>query len=71
MGLELLLFSYAVGLAPILYGLWIVVSGRVRLTSASREPVRGARARLVGLFTLVTACVYYAIITWAWSKYDR
>ncbi len=42
MGIDLLLFSYAIGLIPILYGLTVVIVGRVRVGSWSKEPVRGA-----------------------------
>jgi hypothetical protein len=71
MGVELLLFSYAVGLVPVFYGIYIAIAGRAYLASWSREPVRGIRARLLGLFSLIAACAYYAVISWAWSFYDR
>jgi hypothetical protein len=71
MGLELLLFSYGVGLVPVLFGIYSVIVGRVYLTSLSKEPVRGMKARVLGLFTLVMAYAYYATTTWAWSFYDR
>jgi hypothetical protein len=71
MGIELFLFSYGVGLIPILYGLSIVIRGRVYLSLWSREPMRGLAARFLGIFTIVMALAYYATITWAWSFYDR
>jgi hypothetical protein len=71
MDAELLLFSYVLGLVPIFYGLYIVIAGRVYLTSLSKEPVRGTRARLLGFVSLVMAWAYYTTITWAWSVYDR
>ncbi len=52
MGAELLLFSYVLGLVPISYGLHTVIAGRVYLTSLSKEPVRGTRARLLGFVSL-------------------
>lgn len=71
MGLEWILFTYAVGLIPIFHGIHIVSSGRVYLSSRSTEPIRGTRARLLGFFTLVMTYAYYSVITRAWSVYDR
>jgi hypothetical protein len=55
MGVELLLFSYVMGLVPILYSFDVIIAGRVYLTSLSKEPIRGMRARLLGLLSLVMA----------------
>ena len=71
MGTELLLFCYGVGLIPMLYGIYIIIRGRVYLSLGSREPIRGLTARLLGIFTIVMALAYYATIAWAWSFYDR
>ena len=71
MGGELILFSFAVGLVPIFFGLWIMATGQVYLTASSKEPIRGTTARLLGVATLVAGCVYDAIVLWAWSIYDR
>jgi hypothetical protein len=71
MGIELILFSYAVGLIPILFGLVVLISGRVRVTLWSVEPLKGLEARMVGLATILMAVPYYAVISWAWSIDDR
>ena len=71
MGLECLLFTYAVGLVPLGYGLYVIVVGRIFLSSISKEPVRGRNARLLGCLTMLIGVAYYVMITWAWSFYDR
>ncbi len=71
MGVELFLFSYAVGLIPILYGLVGLIGGWIRVSPWSKEPLQGLEARLVGLSTMLAAIPYYALISWAWSRYDR
>jgi hypothetical protein len=68
---EFILFTYALGLLALGYGLYIAVVGRVYLTSWSRQPILGAKARVLGLARVLLALVYFAVVTWAWSKYDR
>ena len=71
MGVECLLFSYLAGLAPLAYGLYIAIVGKVYLSSRHKEPIRGDKARLLGLLTVLVGIGFYAVITWAWSYYDR
>jgi hypothetical protein len=71
MGVECILFSFAAGLVPLFYGFHAIIGGNVFLTSWSRVPIRGVRARLLGLLCVVLVVAYYAVAVWAWSKYDR
>ncbi len=71
MGGECIVISYAIGLAPLAFGLYVIIVGRVYLTSMSKEPVTGIKACVLGCFCVVVAMVYYSAITWAWSFYDR
>jgi hypothetical protein len=71
MGLECLLFSYFVGLVPLAYGLYVLIVGKVYVSSLSKEPIRGDKARSLGCLTMLVGIAYYVVISWAWSFYDR
>ena len=71
MGLECLLFTYAVGLFLPVYGLYIVVVGRVYLSPRSDGPLRGTTARVWGLLCVMLAVAWFLALTWAWGKYGR
>jgi hypothetical protein len=71
MGLECILSTYAVGLVSLIYGLYILVAGRVHLTPWSRGPLRGITARMWGFFCVILAAVWFLVLTWAWGKYGR
>jgi hypothetical protein len=71
MGGECILFSFLVGLYPFFYGFWIAAIGEVHLWSRSRAPIRGTKARLLGVATVLAAVAYYVVVVWAWSHYDR
>jgi hypothetical protein len=70
MGVECLLCSYGTGLLPLTFGLQILITGRVYLSLFSKEPAKGAVARLLGCLILGVAVAYYVTISWAWSFYD-
>jgi hypothetical protein len=71
MGAECILFSFTPGLFALGAGLYFVVVGRVYLTSWSRKPFLGVKARILGLVCILVAIMYFAVVIWAWSKYDR
>jgi len=71
MGLELIFFTYAVGLVPLVYGLYVVIVGRVYVTSLSQKPLSGTMARLLGLVCVIVAIGWFVAISWAWGKYGR
>jgi hypothetical protein len=70
MGVECICFSFVVGILPFLYGLYAIIGGKIFLTSWSRDPIRGSNARMLGLGSVLFSVGYYAVIIWAWSKYD-
>lgn len=67
----LLLSAYALGLFALVYGLSVVAAGQVYLSLFSRQPIRGPAARALGWVCVGAAIAYFAVITWAWSIYDR
>lgn len=71
MGAELIIFTYFIGLVPFAFGRYVVVAGRVYLSVFSKEPIKGEVARWLGSLCLLATAGFYAIITWAWSVYDR
>lgn len=71
MGVELILFTYAAGLAPLLYGVYAMAVGRIRLSRRGGEPILGFESRLWGLFCILLAAAWFLAITWAWGKYGR
>jgi hypothetical protein len=71
MGVECICFSYIVGVLPLAFGIYVLNVGKVYLTSWSEEPLRGNRARLVGFSLIMASVLYYGVILWAWSCYDR
>ena len=71
MGGECIVISYALGLVPLVFGLYVTIAGRVYLTSMSDKPVTGTKARILGCLSVLVAMAYYGAITWSWSFYDR
>ncbi len=71
MGLELIFLTYAVGLLPLVYGLHVVIVGRIHVISSSQEPLTGPIARLLGLSCIIMAIEWFIAMTWAWGKYGR
>ena len=71
MRLELIGFTYAVGLGLLLYGLFIMAVGRVVMTHRDREPIRGIEARGWGLVCVLLAILWFQAITWAWGRFGR
>jgi hypothetical protein len=71
MGGECILITFIAGWVPFFYGFWICASGRVYLSSTSDEPLRGWKAKFLGLMTILCSIAYFVVFFWAWSKYDR
>jgi hypothetical protein len=64
-------FSFFVGFLPLGYGFHVFKVEEIFLTPWSKEPLRDGRAVLAGVLLIVVGVLYYAIIIWAWSHYDR
>jgi hypothetical protein len=71
MGGEFFILTYAVGLLPLAFGLYVTIVGSVYLNSFSKQPIKGSTARLLGCLCMLVGVAYYITITWAWSFYDR
>ena len=71
MGIEFILFTYFVGLFLLLYGVYVLIVGRLYMTIRSREPIKGFEARVWGLNCVLWSFIWFWAITWAWAKYSR
>ena len=68
MGLEeCLCFTLIAGLFPLFFGLYILMVGKVYLTSFSKRPITGGNARHLGLLCILFTFFYYVVFFWAWS----
>ncbi|WP_169975694.1 hypothetical protein [Tautonia rosea] len=71
MGLELILFTYAVGLILFLYGVSVLLVGRIFLSPRSARPIRGLEARAWELLCVLLSVIWFLTITSAWGALSR
>jgi hypothetical protein len=72
MGLVVCLWiGHAADLVLLGFGACILITGKVYLTSFSKKPLIGAKARWLGLLCVVISVLYFAVIYWQMYHFDR